>query len=145
MTITCLRKIKTLSEILSNAIFTAWLIFKNIAQIIKIRCMLRAIHNAFKLHWFVAHAIIFWFHWIYLSWLDFRPLSTAVPKVWVATQTSVAKSQQTGHAEATQGEISIAPIALKYYVCNTIHCFIESGPHYHCLSVSVCSVGIWEK
>jgi len=52
-----------------------------------------------------------------------RWCSTVVPKVWVETQTKVAKGQKMGRAEA----------GVVYF------------QRYHCLSVSVCSVHTWQK
>jgi len=49
----------------------------------------------------------------------FRPV---VPKVWVATQTRVAKGHKMGHAKAIQT-------------------WVVYFHRYHCLSLSVCSVG----
>jgi len=51
---------------------------------------------------------------------------TVAPKVWVVTQTRFTKGQKMGHTEVIQ------TLGVSFQL-------------YHCLPVSVCSVGTWEK
>jgi len=68
-----------------------------------------------------------------------------VPKVWVTTQTRVEKGKKWVAPKRSKAKLQFRqPYLNNDYVCNKINCFIESGLHYHCLSVPACSQDLRE-